>query len=154
LELPDKLKYTESHEWIADNGDGTVTVGITAVAAEQLGDLVYVELPKVGTRIARAANCAVVESTKAASDVYSPISGSVIEGNQAVADDPALINNDPEGAGWFFKIEVTDPSELEGLMDESAYREWVSQKLGRPGGIIEPGQGNRREHGGQTKLEA
>ena len=88
MDLPEKLKYTESHEWIADHGDGTVTVGITAVAAEQLGDLVYVELPKVGTRVARGANCAVVESTKAASEVYAPVSGEIVAANAELAQQP------------------------------------------------------------------
>jgi glycine cleavage system H protein len=122
VDLPEKLKYTESHEWIADNGDGTVTVGITAVAAEQLGDLVYVELPKVGTRIARAANCAVVESTKAASDVYAPVSGTVIESNPALEAQPDAVNNAPYGAGWLFKLKLADAADLNGLLVAAAYR--------------------------------
>jgi len=102
VDLPEKLKYTESHEWIADNGDGTVTVGITAVAAEQLGDLVYVELPKVGTRVTRAANCAVVESTKAASEVYAPVSGEIVAANGELAQRPQRVNESPYGSGWLF----------------------------------------------------
>ena len=121
MELPDKLKYTESHEWIADNGDGTVTVGITAVAAEQLGDLVYVELPKVGTRVARAVNCAVVESTKAASEVYAPVSGEIIAANDELAQQPQRVNESPYGSGWLFKIKVADTGELGELLARDAY---------------------------------
>ena len=118
------LYFTKEHEWVRVEGN-SATVGISSHAQEQLGDIVFAEVPQAGRSLRKGEEAAVVESVKAASDVYSPISGSVIEGNQAVADDPALINNDPEGAGWFFKIEVTDPSELEGLMDEAAYREWL-----------------------------
>ena len=119
------LYFTKEHEWVRVEGN-SATVGISNHAQEQLGDIVFAEVPESGRSLRKGEEAAVVESVKAASDVYSPISGSVIEGNQAVADDPALINNDPEGAGWFFKIEVTDPSELEGLMDETAYRDWVN----------------------------
>ncbi len=118
------LYFTKEHEWVRVEGN-SATVGISNHAQEQLGDIVFAEVPQAGRSLRKGEEAAVVESVKAASDVYSPISGSVIEGNQAVADDPALINNDPEGAGWFFKIEVTNPSELEGLMDEAAYREWL-----------------------------
>jgi glycine cleavage system H protein len=118
------LYFTKEHEWVRVEGN-SATVGISSHAQEQLGDIVFAEVPQAGRSLRKGEEAAVVESVKAASDVYSPISGSVIEGNQSVADDPALINNDPEGAGWFFKIEVTDPSELEGLMDEAAYREWL-----------------------------
>jgi glycine cleavage system H protein len=118
------LYFTKEHEWIRVEGD-TATVGISDHAQEQLGDIVFVEVPQSGRELRKGEEAAVVESVKAASDVYSPISGSVIEGNEALSDDPALVNNDPEGAGWFFKIEVKDPSELEGLMDEGAYRQWV-----------------------------
>jgi glycine cleavage system H protein len=121
VDLPEKLKYTESHEWIADNGDGTVTVGITAVAAEQLGDLVYVELPKVGTQIARAANCAVVESTKAASEVYAPVSGEIVAANDALAQEPQRVNQSPYGNGWLFKIKLADKAELGELLARDAY---------------------------------
>ena len=117
--------FTEDHEWVDVDGD-IGTVGISEYAQSQLGDIVFVEVPEEGKEIAKGDEAAVVESVKAASDVYSPISGTVIEGNPALADDPAIINNDPEGAGWFFKLEVTDPSELEGLMDEAAYREFVA----------------------------
>jgi len=118
------VRYTEDHEYIRVEGK-TGVVGITKYAQDQLGDIVFVELPSVGQKLKKGDEAAVVESVKAASDVYSPISGTVIEGNPALADDPAIINNDPEGAGWFFKLEVTDPSEFEGLMDEAAYRSFV-----------------------------
>jgi len=116
--------FTTDHEWLRIEGD-VATIGVTDFAQSQLGDVVFVELPKVGRSFKKAEAAAVVESVKAASDVYSPISGSVIEGNQAIADDPSLVNNDPEGAGWFFKIEVKDSSELDGMMDEGAYRDWI-----------------------------
>jgi glycine cleavage system H protein len=118
------LYFTKEHEWVRIEGNSG-TVGISDHAQEALGDIVFVEVPAAGRELRKGEEAAVVESVKAASDVYSPISGSVIEGNQAIADDPSLVNNDPEGAGWFFKIEVANPSELDGLMDESAYREWV-----------------------------
>jgi glycine cleavage system H protein len=118
------LYFTKEHEWIRVEGN-SATVGISSHAQEALGDIVFVEVPAAGRELRKGEEAAVVESVKAASDVYSPISGSVIEGNQTIADDPALVNNDPEGGGWFFKIEVRDPSELQGLMDEAAYRDWV-----------------------------
>jgi glycine cleavage system H protein len=121
LELPEKLKYTESHEWVADNGDGTVTVGITAVATEQLGDLVYVELPQVGARVARGANCAVVESTKAAAEVYAPVAGEVVAANAELATTPGQVNESPYGKGWLFKLKVADRAELEKLLARDAY---------------------------------
>lgn len=118
------MYFTKEHEWIRVEGNNA-TVGISSHAQEQLGDIVFAEVPDAGRSLRKGEEAAVVESVKAASDVYSPISGTVIEGNPALTDDPAIINNDPEGAGWFFKLEVTNPSELEGLMDEGAYREWV-----------------------------
>jgi len=118
------LYFTREHEWIRVDGD-TATVGISNHAQEQLGDIVFAEVPEIGRRVAKGQEAAVVESVKAASDVYAPVSGEVTEGNQAIADDPSLINSDPEGEGWFFKLKLDDPSELEGLMDEAAYREWV-----------------------------
>ena len=121
MDLPENLKYTESHEWIADNGDGSITVGITAVAAEQLGDLVYVELPKPGTRVARGGNCAVVESTKAASEVYAPVGGEVLEANAELSAHPERVNQSPYGDGWLFKLRVADRKELEGLLARDAY---------------------------------
>ena len=117
--------FTKDHEWVRVEGN-QATVGISSHAQEQLGDIVFAEAPDAGRSLRKGEEAAVVESVKAASDVYSPISGNVIEGNPALADDPAIINNDPEGAGWFFKLEVTDPTELEGLMDENAYRDFVA----------------------------
>ena len=116
--------FTREHEWIKVDGD-TATVGITTHAQEALGDIVFTEVPDAGKQLAKGQEAAVVESVKAASDVYSPVSGEVTEGNQAVIDDPALVNGDPEGEGWFFKLKLSDPGELEGLMDEGAYRDWV-----------------------------
>ena len=116
--------FTKEHEWIRVEGD-TATVGISDHAQEALGDIVFAEVPDAGRTVAKGQEAAVVESVKAASDVYAPVSGEVIEGNQAVADDPALVNSDPEGAGWFFKLKLADTSELDGLMDEAAYREWI-----------------------------
>jgi glycine cleavage system H protein len=116
--------FTKEHEWIRVDGD-TATVGISNHAQEQLGDIVFAEVPSAGQRLNKGQEAAVVESVKAASDVYSPVSGEVIEGNPAVADDPAIVNSDPEGEGWFFKLKLDNPGELEGLMDEAAYREWL-----------------------------
>jgi glycine cleavage system H protein len=116
--------FTKEHEWISVDGD-TATVGISNHAQEQLGDIVFAEVPEAGRKLTKGHEAAVVESVKAASDVYAPVSGEVVEGNQGVADDPALINTDPEGQGWFFKLKLDNPSELDGLMDETAYREWV-----------------------------
>ena len=118
------LYFTKEHEWVRVDGD-TATVGISDHAQEQLGDIVFAEVPEAGRRLTKGQEAAVVESVKAASDVYSPVSGEVIEGNGAIADDPALINSDPEGQGWFFKLKLDDPGELDGLMDEGAYRDWV-----------------------------
>ena len=118
------LYFTKEHEWIRVDGD-LATIGISNHAQEQLGDIVFAEVPEAGRRVSKGQEAAVVESVKAASDVYAPVSGEVVEGNQAVADDPALINSDPEGEGWFFKLKLSDASELDGLMDEAAYREWV-----------------------------
>jgi len=116
--------FTEEHEWIEVAGD-TATVGITDHAQSQLGDIVFVEVPQPGKVLAKGDDAAVVESVKAASDVYSPIGGTVTEGNSAIEDDPALVNSDAEGAGWFFKLTIADQGELEGLMDEAAYRGFV-----------------------------
>ncbi len=118
------LYYTKEHEWIRVDGD-VATVGISDHAQEALGDIVFAAVPEAGKSLAKGDDAAVVESVKAASDVYAPVGGEVVEGNSAIADDPALINRDPEGEGWFFKLKLADTSELDGLMDESAYREWV-----------------------------
>jgi glycine cleavage system H protein len=118
------LYFTKEHEWVRVEGE-TATVGITDHAQEALGDIVFVEVPDAGRRVSKGQEAAVVESVKAASDVYAPVSGEVVEGNQAIADEPALVNSDPEGQGWFFKLKLDNPGELDGLMDENAYREWV-----------------------------
>lgn len=118
--------FTEDHEWIELDGD-TATVGITDYAQSQLGDIVFVEVPEEGKAVAKGDDAAVVESVKAASDVYAPVSGTIIEGNPALADEPALVNEDPEGEGWFFKMTLSDTSELDGLMDEGKYQDFVSK---------------------------
>ena len=121
MELPERLKYTTTHEWIADNGDGTVTIGITAVATEQLGDLVYVELPKVGTSVTKGGSAAVVESTKAASDVYAPLTGEVVAANEDLGANPGNVNQSPYDKGWLFKLKVKDKKELAELMGRDEY---------------------------------
>ena len=118
------LYFTKEHEWIRVDGD-VATVGISDHAQEALGDIVFAEVPDAGRSLNKGDDAAVVESVKAASDVYAPVGGEVVEGNSALGDDPALINRDPEGEGWFFKLKLSDPTELDGLMDEAAYREWV-----------------------------
>ena len=120
------LYFTKEHEWIRVEGD-TATVGISQHAQQALGDIVFAEGPQAGRQVRKGDEAAVVESVKAASDVYAPASGEVIEANSAIADEPALINTDPEGEGWFFKLKLADLSELDGLMDEAAYREWSSK---------------------------
>lgn len=122
-DVPNELKYADSHEWLRDEGDGTVTVGITDHAQELLGDLVFVELPEVGTTLTAGAECAVVESVKAASDVYSPASGEVIAANEVLADAPETINQDPYEAGWIYKLRLSAPNELDDLKDADAYAE-------------------------------
>ena len=118
--------FTEDHEWIDVDGE-VGTVGISDYAQGQLGDIVFVEVPDEGKQLSKGDEAAVVESVKAASDVYSPVSGTVIEGNDALADEPALVNSDPEGEGWFYKITLTDTSELDELMDETAYEAFVAK---------------------------
>jgi glycine cleavage system H protein len=118
------IHFTKEHEWIRVEGD-TATVGITNHAQHQLGDIVFAEAPEAGRTLDKGGEAAVVESVKAASDVYAPASGEVLEANPAIADDPSIINSDPEGEGWFFKLRLADPAELDGLMDEAAYRAWV-----------------------------
>jgi glycine cleavage system H protein len=119
------LYFTKDHEWIRVEGD-SATVGISNHAQEALGDIVFAEAPEPGRQLSKGGDAAVVESVKAASDVYSPVSGEVTEANPAIAEDPAIINRDPEGEGWFFKLMLANPAELQGLMDEAAYREWVA----------------------------
>lgn len=118
------LKFTEEHEWLKLDGD-VATVGITAHAAEQLGDLVFVGLPDVGTTVTKGGSAATVESVKAASDIYAPLDGEVVAVNDAIAADPSLVNTDPLGVGWFFKIKLADASAMEQLMDEAAYKALV-----------------------------
>ena len=115
------VKFTEDHEWIRIE-DGTATIGITEHATEQLGDLVFVELPEVGTRLSRGAEAATVESVKAASEVYAPLDGAVSAVNDAIAEDPSIVNADPAGRGWFFKLDISDPGQADDLMDEAAYK--------------------------------
>ena len=124
-EIPGGLQYTQDHEWLRPEEDGTWTLGITDHAQQALGELVYVELPEEGASFDVGDACAVVESVKAASEVFAPLTGEVTESNDALADDPSQVNSDPQGAGWFFKMTIADTSELEGLMDEAAYKTFV-----------------------------
>lgn len=117
--------FSEEHEWIDVDGE-TATIGITDYAQGQLGDIVFVDVPAAGTTLAKGKEAAVVESVKAASDVYAPVSGTVTEGNPALADDPALVNTAPESDGWFFKLTIADKAELERLMDEAGYKDFVA----------------------------
>ncbi|TCL73608.1 glycine cleavage system protein GcvH [Rhizobium sp. BK251] len=116
------LKFTEEHEWLKIEGD-VATVGITTYAVEQLGDLVFVELPEVGATFAKNDNAATVESVKAASDVYCPLDGEITAVNDAITAEPALVNSDPQGAGWFFKLRLKNVADADGLLDEAAYKE-------------------------------
>ncbi|MEL0071766.1 MAG: glycine cleavage system protein GcvH [Rhodobiaceae bacterium] len=119
-------KYTKDHEWVSLDGD-IATVGITAYAQEQLGDVVFVEVPESGRQVAQGDDAAVVESVKAASEVYAPVSGEVVEGNEALTDNPALVNEAPDSEGWFFRMKLTNSDELDGLMDEAAYADYVKE---------------------------
>ncbi|MGH6871894.1 MAG: glycine cleavage system protein GcvH [Rhizomicrobium sp.] len=119
-----EVRYTDQHEWVRLDGD-TATVGITKHAAEQLGDVVFVEVPEAGRKLGAGGEAAVVESVKAASDVYSPIGGEVVEGNAALAEDPSRVNADPEGGAWFFKLKVADKAEFAKLMSAEQYAEYV-----------------------------
>jgi glycine cleavage system H protein len=118
------VRYSKEHEWIRVEGD-VATVGITQYAQEQLGDVVFVEVPQAGRKVTKGEACAVVESVKAASDIYAPVSGEVIEPNAALSDSPGDVNAEPMGKGWFFKLRLADRSELSGLMDEAAYAAFV-----------------------------
>ena len=122
-EIPSDLKYTKSHEWVRQEDDGSVTVGITDHAQELLGDLVFVELPETGGSLSAEEAVCVVESVKAASDIYAPVSGTISEVNEALEDAPETVNQDPYGDGWFFKIEPDDVNQLEDLLDAAAYGE-------------------------------
>ena len=121
------VHYTPEHEWIRLDGD-TATVGITNFAQGQLGDIVFVELPDAGRQVTKGGEAAVVESVKAASDVYAPVSGEVTEANEALSDDPSLVNTDPEGEGWFFRLRLSDSSELDGLMDADSYKSFCENQ--------------------------
>ena len=125
---PEDLKYTKEHEWVRDNGDGTVTVGITDHAQDALGDLVFVELPEVGRQVEGAETCAVIESVKAASDIYSPVGGEVTAANEILGDAPETINDDPYGEGWMFKLRVSDATQLDGLLDAAGYEAVVAEE--------------------------
>ena len=122
--MPAVMRYTKDHEWVKVDGD-VATMGITGYAAEQLGDVVFVELPQTGRHLKKGESAAVVESVKAASDVYSPVSGEVTETNGTLQDEPATVNQTPEAGGWFMKIRLSDRSELDGLLDEEGYRDYV-----------------------------
>jgi len=122
--IPENLKYTESHEWVYDEGDGTVAIGISDHAQELLGDLVFVELPETGARLKAGDESAVVESVKAASDVYSPLDGEVVETNEALADSPEAINESPYD-NWIFKLKLSNPIQLDELLDAAAYAKLV-----------------------------
>ena len=119
-------KFSKKHEWVSVEGD-IATVGITKHATELLGDIVFVEVPEPGKAVEKDSQTAVVESTKAASDVYSPISGEIVEGNKSIVDDPVSVNTDPEGTSWFFKLKIKDKSELDSLMSQSDYEKFVAE---------------------------
>ncbi|MDB9718547.1 glycine cleavage system protein GcvH [Candidatus Pelagibacter sp.] len=121
-----EVKYSKEHEWIKLDGD-TAVIGITQHATEMLGDIVFVELPEIGSSVVKDGNAGVVESTKAASDIYTPVSGEIIENNQAIVDDPAKINNDPENDAWFFKLKITDKSEMDSLMNKEEYEKFSKE---------------------------
>ena len=120
-----KIFYSKDHEWVALEADGLVTIGITDHAQAALGDIVFVELPELGRNVAKSEACAVVESVKAASDVYAPLSGTVAEVNQAIVDAPGKVNEAPEGAGWFFKLRLENPGALKDLLDRAGYDEYL-----------------------------
>ena len=127
MEFPEDLKYTKEHEWVLIEG-GTATVGITDYAQDQLGDIVFVELPAVGDKVSKEDAFGVVESVKAVSDIYAPLSGKVIEVNDDLPDDPEMLNEDPYGDGWVVKIEITDPTDLDDLLDAVAYQQYVEEQ--------------------------
>ena len=119
--IPDELRYATSHEWVRREADGTVTIGITDHAQDALGDLVFVDVPKAGRKLGANEACAVVESVKAASDVYAPIAGEVLESNPALADSPEILNHDPYGAGWMWKMKPTNAADVDALLDAAGY---------------------------------
>ncbi len=123
MSTPSELKYTKEHEWIRDNGDGTVTIGITDFAQGELGDIVFVELEDVGSDFSQDDTFGTVEAVKTVSDLYAPVDGEVIELNEALEDNPEIVNDDPYGEGWMIKMKISDPSQLEGLLSADAYSE-------------------------------
>ena len=125
MNVPEDLRYTQSHEWVRLEDDGSITVGITDHAQEQLGDLVFVETPEIDANVEAEAAVAVVESVKAASDIYAPVDGSIADSNGALADEPELVNSDPYGNGWLYKMNPSDGKQIDGLMDNEAYRGFV-----------------------------
>lgn len=125
-ETPPDLKYIETHQWVRAADDGTATVGITDFAQDQLGDVVYVGLPEVGATVTGGEEAGVAESVKSASDVFSPVTGEVVEVNESLEDEPELVNDDPYGDGWLFKVRLKDQGELEGLMDATTYADHVA----------------------------
>ncbi len=127
-QVPQDLKYTRNHEWVRVEDDGSVTIGVTDHAQESLGDLVFVEAPEAGTEVRAEEACAVVESVKAASDVYAPVSGTVVQGNEALADAPETVNNDPYGDGWIMRLQPSDSSELDSLLDADSYEQLVAEE--------------------------
>jgi glycine cleavage system H protein len=129
-ELPEELRYTKSHEWVRVNDDGTLTIGITDHAQDQLGDMVFVEVPEVDQELEAEDACAVVESVKAASDVYAPLAGTIVEVNEDLTDSPETVNQDPYGAGWIMKLRPTDPDAVDGLMDADAYGAYIESEEG------------------------
>jgi glycine cleavage system H protein len=128
-DVPADLRYTKTHEWVKDNGDGTVTVGITDHAQEALGDIVFVEVPETGRELDADEACAVVESVKAASDIYSPLAGEIVESNELLTDTPDAINNSPYDEGWIFRLAPTDMSALSSLLDAEAYQQVVEDEV-------------------------
>lgn len=127
-EVPSDMRYLETHEWVRNEGDGTATIGITDHAQDSLGDVVYVELPEEGAEISAGEESGVVESVKAASDIFAPISGEVIAINGQLEDQPELVNESPYGDGWFYRVKMSDPSELEDLLDADAYRALIEEE--------------------------
>jgi glycine cleavage system H protein len=127
-EIPSDLKYTGTHEWVEDEGDGVVRVGITDHAQGLLGDMVYVELPEIGRTLDADEECAVVESVKAASDVYSPLAGEIVEVNELLADSPDLVNKDPYGDGWLFRLQLAEDADLDTLMEAADYAEAIASE--------------------------
>jgi len=119
--VPNELKYTKEHEWLREEADGTFTVGITEHAQELLGDMVFIDLPEVGTQVGQGDDCSVAESVKAASDIYAPISGEIVAVNAELEDSPEQVNSEPYGSGWIFRIKASDATELEALLDAAAY---------------------------------